>query len=148
MTPIKPKFKCGDIISCKSGNTWIVAQASDATECYFGFNANSTYTMPYERQDNFKKIGEFPMNTIKDAIDDAKRQSLDLQTQVNIAVSLMDKFLEANNKDSLLVSTDMRVDKDKNIVSVRCSDGIGRPDKWMSVVDICENYGVDKHGVQ
>lgn len=148
MTPIKPKFKCGDIISCKSGNTWIVAQASDATECYFGFNANSTYTMPYERQDNFKKIGEFPMNTIKDAIADAKRQSLDLQTQVNIAVSLMDKFLKANNKDSLLVSTDMRVDKDKNIVSVRCSDGIGRPDKWMSVVDICEEYGVDKHGVR
>lgn len=145
---MKPKFKCGDIISSKSGNTWIIAQASDATGCYFGFNANSTYTMPYERQDNFKKIGEFPMNTIKDAIDDAKRQSLDLQTQVNIAVSLMDKFLEANNKDSLLVSTDMRVDKDKNIVSVRCSDGIGRPDKWMSVVDICEQYGVSKHGVQ
>ena len=148
MKPIKPKFQCGDIISCKSGNTWIVTQASDATECYFGFNENSTYTMPYERQDNFTKIGEFPMNTIKDAIADVKRQSLDLQTQVNIAVSLMDKFLKANNKDSLLVSTDMRVDKDKNIVSVRCSDGIGRPDKWMSVVDICENYGVDKHGVQ
>lgn len=145
---MKPKFKCGDIISCKSGNTWIVAQASDSTGCYFGFNENSTYTLPYERQDNFKKIGEFPINSIQDAIDDAKRQSLDLQTQVNIAVSLMDKFLEANNKDSLLVSTDMRVDKDKNIVSVRCSDGIGRPDKWMSVVDICENYGVDKHGVQ
>ncbi len=145
---MKPKFKCGDIISCESGNTWIVAQASNSTGCYFGFNANSTYTLPYERQDNFKKIGEFPMNTIKDTIDDAKRQSLDLQTQVNIAVSLMDKFLEANNKDSLLVSTDMRVDKDKNIVSVRCSDGIGRPDKWMSVVDICEQYGVSKHGVQ
>lgn len=148
MTPIKPKFKRGDIISSESGNTWIVAQASNSTGCYFGFDTNSTYTMPYERQDNFKKIGEFPMNTIKDAIADAKRQSLDLQTQVNIAVSLMDKFLKANNKDSLLVSADMRVDKDKNIVSVRCSDGIGRPDKWMSVVDICENYGVDKHGVQ
>lgn len=148
MTTIKPKFKCGDIISGESGNTWIVAQASDSTRCYFGFEENSTYTLPFERQDKFKKIGEFPMNTIKDTIDDAKRQSLDLQTQVNIAVSLMDKFLEANNKDSLLVSTDMRVDKDKNIVSVRCSDGIGRPDKWMSVVDICEQYGVSKHGVQ
>lgn len=144
---MKPKFKCGDIISCKSGNTWIIAQVSDATGCYFGFNANSTYTMPYERQDNFKKIGEFPMNTIKDAIDDAKRQSLDLQTQVNIAVNLMGQLLVSNDV-SLLVLNDMRVDKDKNIVSVRCSDGIGRPDKWMSVVDICENYGVDKHGVQ
>lgn len=148
MTHIKLKFKRGDIISSESGNTWIVAQASNSTRCYFGFDANSTYTMLYERQDNFKKIGEFPMNTIKDAIADAKRQSLDLQTQVNIAVSLMDKFLKANNKDSLLVSTDMRVDKDKNIVSVRCSDGIGRPDKWMCVVDICEDYGVDKHGVR
>lgn len=145
---MKSKFKRGNIISCESGNTWIVAQVSDSTGCYFGFNVNSTYTLPYERQDNFKKIGEFPMSTIKDAIDDAKRQSLDLQTQVNIAVSLMDKFLEANNKDSLLVSTDMRVDKDKNIVSVKCSDGIGRPDKWMSVVNICEKYGVDKHGVR
>lgn len=144
---MKPKFKCGDIISCKSGNTWIVAQVSDATGCYFGFNENSTYTMSYERQDNFKKIGEFPINIIKDAIDDAKSQFMDLQTQVNIAVNLMGQLLVSNDV-SLLVLTDMRVDKDKNIVSVRCSDGIGRPDKWMSVVDICENYGVDKHGVQ
>ena len=144
---MKPKFKRGDIISCESGNTWIVAQVSDDTECYFGFNADSTYTSPYERQDNFKKIGEFPMNTIKDAIDDAKRQSLDLQTQVNIAVNLMGKLLGEDN-GLLLVLNDMRVDKDKNIVSIRCSDGIGRPDKWMSVVDICEEYGVDKHVVQ
>jgi len=142
-----PQFKCGDIISCESGNTWIVAQASNDTGCYFGFNANSTYTLPYERQDNFKKIGEFPINSIQDAIDDAKRQSLDLQTQVNIAVNLMGQLLGANDA-LLLVLTDMRVDKDKNIVLLRCSDGIGRPDKWMSVVDICEDYGVDKHGVQ
>lgn len=147
MDTIKPKFKCGDIISRESGNTWIVAQVSNSTGCYFGFNANSTYTSPYERQDNFKKIGEFPINIIKDAIDDAKSQFMDLQTQVNIAVNLMGQLLVSNDV-SLLVLTDMRVDKDKNIVSVRCSDGIGRPDKWMSVVDICENYGVDKHGVQ
>ena len=145
---MKPKFKCGDIISCKSGNTWIVAQASNSTGCYFGFNENSTYTLPYERQDNFKKIGEFPLQSIKDAIADAKRQSLDLQTQVNIAVNLMGKFLDADGMDTLLVLQDIRVDKDKNIVSVRCSDGISRPDKWMSVVDICEEYGVNKHGVQ
>lgn len=145
---MKPKFKRGDIISSESGNTWIVAQASNDTGCYFGFNENSTYTMPYERQDNFKKIGEFPLQSIKDAIDDAKRQSLDLQTQVNIAVNLMGKFLDADGMDTLLVLQDIRVDKDKNIVSVRCSDGISRPDKWMSVVDICEDYGVDKHGVQ
>lgn len=144
---MKPKFKCGDIISCESGNTWIVAQASNSTGCYFGFNANSTYTLPYERQDNFKKIGEFPLQSIKDAIADAKRQSLDLQTQVNIAVNLMGKFLDADGMDTLLVLQDIRVDKDKNIVSVRCSDGISRPDKWMSVVDICEQYGVSKHGV-
>ena len=147
MTSIKPKFKCGDIISCESGNTWIVAQASNSTGCYFGFNANSTYTLPYEGQNNFKKIGEFPLQSIKDAIDDAKRQSLDLQTQVNIAVNLMGKFLDADGMDTLLVLQDIRVDKDKNIVSVRCSDGISRPDKWMSVVDICEDYGVNKHGV-
>lgn len=144
---MKPKFKRGDIISSESGNTWIVAQASDATGCYFGFNADSTYTSPYERQDNFKKIGEFPINIIKDAIDDAKSQFMDLQTQVNIAVNLMGQLLVSNDV-ALLVLTDMRVDKDKNIVSVRCSDGIGRPDKWMSVVDICENYGVDNYGVQ
>lgn len=144
---MKPKFKRGNIISCKSGNTWIVAQVSDSTECYFGFNANSTYTLPYERQDNFKKIGEFPLQSIENAIDDAKHQSLDLQTQVNIAVNLMGQLLVSNDV-SLLVLTDMRINKDKNIVSVRCSDGIGRPDKWMSVVDICEDYGVDKHGVQ
>lgn len=144
---MKPKFKRGDIISCEFENTWIVTQASNATGCYFGFNENSTYTMPYERQDNFKKIGEFPINIIKDAIDDAKSQFMDLQTQVNIAVNLMGQLLVSNDV-SLLVLTDMRVDKDKNIVSVRCSDGISRPDKWMSVTDICEDYGVDKYGVQ
>lgn len=144
---MKQKFKRGDIISCESGNTWIVAQASNSTGCYFGFNANSTYTLPYERQDNFKKIGEFPINTIKDAIDNAKRQSIDLQTQVNIVVGIMGKLLGEDN-NLLLVLNDMRVDKDKNIVSVRCSDGIGRPDKWVSVVDICEDYGVSKDGVQ
>nr|DAS07097.1 MAG TPA: hypothetical protein [Caudoviricetes sp.] len=144
---MKPKFKRGDIISCESGNTWIVAQVSDSTGCYFGFNVNSTYTLPYERQDNFKKIGEFPLQSIRDAIDDAKRQSMDLQTQVNIAVNLMGQLLCEDN-GLLLVLNDMRVDKDKNIVSVRCSDGIGRPDKWMSIVDICEEYGVSKHGVQ
>lgn len=145
---MKPKFKRGDIISSESGNTWIVAKASNSTGCYFGFDANSTYTLPYERQDNFEKIGEFPMNTIEDAIADAKRQSLDLQTQVNIAVYLMGKFLDADGMDTLLVLQDIRVDKDKNIVSVRCSDGISRPDKWMSVVDICEKYGVNNYGVQ
>ena len=72
---------------------------------------------------------------------------MDLQTKVNIAVNLMGQLLVSNDV-SLLVLNDMRVDKDKNIVSVRCSDGIGRPDKWMSVVDICENYGVNKYGVQ
>lgn len=145
---MKPKFKRGDIISSESGNTWIVAQASDSTGCYFGFDANSTYTLPYERQDNFEKIGEFPMNTIENAIDDAKRQSIDLQTQVNIAVYLMGKFLDADGMDTLLVLQDIRVDKDKNVVLVRCSDGISRPDKWMSVVDICEQYGVNNYGVQ
>jgi hypothetical protein len=145
---MKPKFKRGDIISSESGNTWIVAQTSNSTGCYFGFDANSTYTLPYERQDNFTKIGEFPMNTIENAIDDAKRQSLDLQTQVNIAVYLMGKFLDADGMATLLVLQDIRVDKDKNIVSVRCSDGISRPDKWMSVVDICEEYGVNNYGVQ
>lgn len=144
---MKTKFKRGDIISCESGNTWIVAQVSDATGCYFGFNENSTYTMPYERQDNSKKIGKFPINIIKNVINDAKSQFMDLQTQVNIAVNLMGQLLVSNDV-SLLVLNDIRVDKDKNIVSVRCSDGIGRPDTWMSVVDICENYGVDKHGVQ
>ena len=144
---MKLKFKRGDIISCKSGNTWIVCQVSDSTGCYFGFNANSTYTLPYERQDGFKKIGEFPINSIEDAINDAKRQSMDLQTQVNIAVNLMGKLL-GEDAALLLILTDIRVDKDKNIVKVRCSDGIGRPDKWMAVVDICEQYGVNNYGVQ
>lgn len=144
---MKPKFKCGDIISCESGNTWIVAQASNSTGCYFGFNANSTYTLPYERQDNFKKIGEFPLKTIKDAIDNAKLQSMDLQTQVNIAVNLMGQLLEEDDA-LLLVLSDIRVDKDKNIVFVRCSDGIGRPDKWVSIVELCEDYGVNRDGVQ
>lgn len=145
---MKTKFKRGDIISSESGNTWIVAQASNDTECYFGFNENSTYTMPYERQNNFKKIGEFPMNTIKDAIDDAKRQSLDLQTQVNIAVNLMGKFLDANGKRILLVLSDMRVEKDANKVWIQCSAGGGKPNRWVTIVDLCEEYGVNKHGVQ
>lgn len=145
---MKPKFKRGDIISCESGNTWIVAQVSNSTECYYGFNENSTYTTPYERQDNFKKIGEFPMNTIEDAIKTAKCTFIDLQTQVNIAVALMGKFLEADGKRTLLVLQDIRVEKDANKVWIQCSAGGGKPNRWVTIVDICENYGVDKHGVQ
>lgn len=144
---MKPKFKRGDIISCESGNTWIVAQAINDTGCYFGFNENSTYTMPYEGQDNFKKIGEFPIDTIEDAIKTAKCTFIDLQTQVNIAVNLMGQLLGTNDA-SLLVLTDMRVDKDKNIVLVKCSDGIGRPDRWIPIVDLCEKYGVNTDGVR
>lgn len=145
---MKPKFKRGDIISCESGNTWIVAQASNDTGCYFGFNENSIYTMPYERQDNFKKIGEFPIDTIEDAIKTVKCTFIDLQTQVNIAVNLMGKFLDAYGKNTLLVLQDMRVEKDKNMVFIQCSIGGGKPNRWMSVIDICEEYGVNNHGVQ
>lgn len=144
---MEPKFKCGDIIASKSGDTWIVVLASNSTECYFMFNTNSTYRLPYERQDYCRKIGEFPLQSIKDAIDNAKRQSMDLQTQVNVAVHLMGQLL-GEDGGLLLVLTDMRVDKDKNIVFVRCSDGIGRPDKWMSIVELCEDYGVNTDGVQ
>ena len=144
---MKPNFKRGDIISCKHGNTWIVAQVSNNTNSYYGFDTNSTYVLPYERQDKFEKIGEFSLQPIKDAIDDAKRQLLDLQTQVNIAVHLMGQLL-GEDGGLLLVLTDMRVDKDKNIVFVRCSDGIGRPDKWVSIVQLCEDYGVDIDGVR
>ena len=144
---MKPKFKRGDIISSESGNTWIVAQASDSTGCYFGFDANSTYTLPYERQDNFTKIGEFPITLIEEAIDNAKNQFIDLQTQVNIAVQLMDKFLEANGKDTLLVLKDMRVDKNTNVVFIQCSTGGGKPNTWKTVIDICEEYGVNKYGI-
>ena len=147
MKPIEPKFKRGDIIVSDYGNAWIVSQVCDQDKCYDGFNHIDTYSLDFDSQDKFEKIGEFPLQTIKDAIDDAKQKHMDLQTQVNIAVNLMGQLLGENN-GFLLVLTDMRVDKDKNIVFVRCSDGIGRPDKWMSVVDICENYGVDKHGVQ
>lgn len=142
------KFKRGDIIVSDYGNAWIVSQVYDQDKCYDGFDHIDTYSLDFDSQDKFKKIGEFPLQTIKDAIADAKRQSLDLQTQVNIAVNLMGKFLDADGMDTLLVLQDMRVDKDKNIVSVRCSDGIGRPDKWMSVVDICEEYGVNTDGVR
>lgn len=141
---MKPKFKRGDIISCDHGNTWIVAQIS--IDGYYGFNAKETFTLPYERQDNFAKIGEFPMNTIEEAIDNAKNQFMDLQTQVNIAVTLMDKFLDADSKDTLLVLKDMRVDKNANKVYIQCSTGGGKPNTWKTVVDICEEYGISKHG--
>lgn len=144
---MKPKFKRGDIIQNEYGCVFIIALADDDMQWYFGFGYDTTYKTPYGQQNSFTKIGEFPMNTIEDAIETAKNQFMDLQTQVNIAVNLMGKLLGEDN-GLLLVLNDMRVDKDKNIVSVKCSDGIGRPDKWMSVVDICEEYGVDKHGVQ
>lgn len=145
---MKPKFKRGDIVCSDYGNAFVITLADAETQWYFGFSHNTTYKMPYGQQGNYTKIGEFPIDTIEDAISNAKNQFINLQTQVNIAVSLIGRFLEVDGKNTLLVLTDMRVDKDKNIVSVRCSDGIGRPDKWMSVVDICEDYGIDKHGVQ
>lgn len=148
MTTINPKFKRGDIISSDYGNAFVIALADDETQWYFGFSHNTTYKMPYGQQGNYTKIGEFPIDTIEDAISNAKNQFIDLQTQVNIAVSLMGRFLEVDGKNTLLVLSDMRVDKDKNIVYVLCSTGGGKPNTWKSVVKLCEDYGVDKHGVQ
>lgn len=145
---MKPKFKRGDIIVSDYGNAWIVSQVYDQDKCYDGFNHIDTYSLDFDSQDEFKKIGEFPLQTIKDAIDDAKRQSIDLQTQVNIAVYLMGKFLDANGKDTLLVLKDMRVDKNANVVFIQCSPGGGKPNIWKTVIDICKEYGVDEHGVQ
>lgn len=144
---MKPKFNRGDIIRSASGTTWIVVQASDRTGAYYGFNASGTYGLPYEQQVAFTKIGEFPMNTIEEAIDNAKNQFMDLQTQVNIAVELMDKFLDADGKDTLLVLKDMRVDKNANVVFVQCSTGGGKPNRWVTVVDLCEEYGINKYGI-
>ncbi len=144
---MKAKFKRGDIISSDWGNTWVISLVEDDYEFYIGFSDNGVYHLDFNKQDKFEKIGEFSLKSIKDAIDDAKRQSMDLQTQVNIAVNLMGQLLDEDDSP-LLVLSDMRVDKDKNIVYVRCSDGIGRPDKWMSIVELCEEYGVNKHGVQ
>lgn len=143
-----PKFKRGDIIRSDYGSTFIIALADDETQWYFGFSHETTYKMPYRGQDNYTKIGEFPIDTVEDAIETAKSQFIDLQTQVNIAVSLMGKFLDADGKDTLLVLQDMRVDKDKNMVFIQCSIGGGKPNRWITVVDICEKYGVNKHGVQ
>lgn len=146
---MEAKFKRGDIITRKGhgNNPWIIAYANSNYEFYLGFSDNNTYSIDFEEQDKFEKIGEFPLQPIKDAIDNAKRQSMDLQTQVNIAVHLMGQLL-GEDGGLLLVLTDMRVDKDKNIVFVRCSDGIGRPDKWVSIVQLCEDYGVNTDGVR
>ena len=144
---MEPKFKRGDIIISDYGNTWIVAKVSDSTDSYYGFNAKKTYALLFERQDDFTKIGEFPLNTIENAIETAKNQFIDLQMQVDIAVELIDKFLEANGKDTLLVLKDMRVDKNANTVLVQCSTGGGKPNTWKTVVEICEEYGINKYGI-
>lgn len=145
---MEAKFKRGDIITRKGhgSNPWIIAYVNSDYEFYLGFSDNNTYSVDFNEQDKFEKIGEFSLQPIKDAIEDAKRQSMDLQTQVNIAVNLMGQLL-GEDGGLLLVLTDMRVDKDKNIVFVRCSDGIGRPDKWISIVELCEDYGVNTDGV-
>lgn len=147
MKPIKPKFKQGDIICSDYGNTWIVAQVSNRTDSYYGFNAKETYALPYERQDNFKKIGEFPINTVQRAIDDAKNKFIDLETQISIAVRIMGEILTADGKDNLLIGTDLRVSKVSNIVWIECSVNGGIPNKWETIIDICEEYGINKHGI-
>lgn len=144
---MKPKFKRGDIIQNEFGCVFIIALADDDMQWYFGFGYNTTYKAPYGQQNSFTKIGEFPMNTIEEAIDNAKNQFMDLQSQVNIAVELMDKFLDADGKDMLLVLRDMRVDKNANKVFVECSTGGGKPNRWVTVVDLCEEYGINKYGI-
>lgn len=143
---MKAKFKRGDIVKHKDGNTLIVALVDHSYEYYHSFSDNNIYSFNFDEQDKFEKIGEFSLQTIRTAIEDAKLKAIDLQTQVNIAVNLMGQLLD-DDGGLLLVLTDMRVDKDKNIVFVRCSDGIGRPDKWVSITELCEDYGVSIDGV-
>ena len=140
---VKIPFQPCDIIQHKDGGCAIVNHVNECL-CLVGcFNSTTGYTLGEVDFELWHKIGTYDLTNIASAIKEAQDNYYDIQTQVNMAIQIMDNtYANEDGKNKVLIGTDISVNKKANIVRVQVYSDIGDPYTWVSVLDIYKKYNL------
>lgn len=140
---VKIPFQPGDIIQHKDGGCAIVNHVNEHL-CLVGcFNSTTGYTLGENDFEIWHKIGTYDLTNIASAIKEAKDNFYDVQTQVNMAIEIMDNtYAESSGTGMVLVGTDISVNKNTNRVRIQIFNDIGKPSTWMPVLDFYKKYNL------
>lgn len=140
-------FAVGDIIQHKNGGSAIVCDVDFDDETAYCFSSTATYDIDKCDYKYWKKIGTYDLSTIASAIKEAEENAVDIQTQVNMALSLMDKtykLCEPESTHSVLVGNDIRVKQENNQVLIQVYPVVGHGFEWTPVVKFRQKYGINE----
>lgn len=141
----KIPFEVGDIIQYKNGGSAIITNIDHTYGNVYCFSSTTCYIIPDTDYKYWKKIGEYDLSIIASTIKEAEENAVDLQTQVNMALSLMDKTFSnctPDSNDKVLVGNDIRVKKEDNKVLIQVYPAVGSGYEWQPVVKFKQKYGI------
>lgn len=140
---VKIPFQPGDIIQHKDGGCAIANHVNEYL-CLVGcFNSTTGYTLGEGDWEFWHKIGTYDLTNIASAIKEAQDNYYDIQTQVNMAIDIMDNTYKLSDEDcGILIGNDMRINKRSNSVYVQVYYDIGTPYTWESILDIYKKYNI------
>lgn len=141
----KMPFRVGDIIQHKNGCSTIVCDVSTDDGTAYCFSSTATYEVDEYDYREWKKIGTYDLSEVASAIATAEENAIDIQTQVNMALSLMDKTFSnctPDSNDKVLVGNDIRVRKEDNKVYIQVYPAVGSGYEWQPVVKFRQKYGI------
>lgn len=142
----KIPFKVGDIIQHKNGCSAIVCNVASDYGTAYCFSSTATYEVDEYDHREWKKIGTYDLSEVASAIATAEENAVDIQTQVNMALSLMDKtykLCEPESTHSVLVGNDIRVKQEDNQVLIQVYPAVGHGFEWTPVVKFRRQYGIN-----
>lgn len=137
-------FAPGDIIQHKNSGSCAIVNFVDNYYLIVGcFNNTTSYTLKENDWGLWRKIGTYDLTNITAIIKEAQNSYYDIQTQVNMAIQIMDNtYANEDGKNKVLIGTDISVNKKTNIVRVQVYKDIGDPYTWVSVLDIYKKYNL------
>lgn len=141
----KIPFEVGDIIQHKNGGSAIITNVDYAYGNVYGFSSTTCNIIPDTDYKYWKKIGTYDLSQMASAIKEAEENAVDLHTQVNMALSLMDKTFSnytPDSNDKVLVGNDIRVKKEDNKVYIQVYPAVGSGYEWQPVVKFRQKYGI------
>ena len=139
-------FAVGDIIQHKNGGSAIVCDVDSDDGTAYCFSSTATYEVDEYDHREWKKIGTYDLSKVASAIKEAEENAVDIQTQVNMALSLMDKtykLYEPESTHSVLVGNDIRVNQKNNQVFIQVYPVVGQGFEWTPVVKFRQKYGIN-----
>lgn len=138
-------YKVGDIIQHKNGGSAIITNIDHAYGNIYCFSSTTCYIIPDTDYKYWKNIGTYDLSQIASAIKEAEENAVDIQTQVNMALSLMDKTFSnctPDSNDKVLVGNDIRVKKEDNKVYIQVYHAVGSGYEWQPVIKFRQKYGI------